>query len=63
MDVNSIRLQKYIYQGHLGVLMVECLPLAQVMIPGSCDRAPPRAPWSVGSLLLPLPLPSPLLML
>ena len=31
------------------------LSLAQVMIPGSWDRAPSRALCSAGSLLLPLP--------
>ena len=36
--------------------LVNCLPSAQVMIPGSWDRAPHRTPCSVGSLLLPLPL-------
>ena len=36
---------------------VKHLPSAQVMIPGSWDRAPHWAPCSVGSLLLPLPLP------
>ena len=34
----------------------ERLPLAQVMIPGSWDRALCQAPCSVGSLLLLLPL-------
>jgi len=44
--------------------MVKRLPLPWViMIPSSWDRAPHRAPGSVGSLLLPLPLPLPLLML
>ena len=37
--------------------LVKHLPLAQVMILGSWDRAPHRAPCSAGSLLLPLPLP------
>ena len=35
---------------------VKHLPLAQVMIPRSWDQASHRAPCSVGSLLLPLPL-------
>uniref|UniRef100_G1M825 Gasdermin C n=1 Tax=Ailuropoda melanoleuca TaxID=9646 RepID=G1M825_AILME len=35
----------------------KCLPLAQVMISGSWHPAPHRAPCSVGSLLLLLPLP------
>ena len=39
------------------------LPLAQVMTPGSWDRAPHRDPCSAGSLLLPLPLSLALLML
>ena len=34
------------------------LPSAQVMISGSWDRAPHRAPCSVGSLLLSRPLPA-----
>ena len=33
---------------------VKCLLSAQVMISGSWDRAPRWAPYSVGSLLLPL---------
>ena len=37
---------------------VECLPSAQVMSPGSWDRAPHRAPCSMESLLLPLLLPA-----
>ena len=32
--------------------------MAQVVIPGSWDRVPHRAPCSAGSLLLPLPLPT-----
>ena len=43
--------------GHVGGSVVKRLPSAQVMIPGSWDRAPHRAPCSEGSLLLPLPLP------
>ena len=41
----------------------KCLPLAQVMISGSQDGALGQAPCSVGSLLLPLSLPLPLLVL
>ena len=37
--------------------MVKCLPSAQVVIPGSWDGAPHRAPCSAGRLLLSLPLP------
>ena len=37
--------------------LVKRLPSAQVMIPGSWDRAPHGVPCSAGSLLLPLPLP------
>ena len=37
---------------------VKHLPSAQVMIPGSWDRAPHWAPCSAGSLLLSLPLPA-----
>ena len=44
-------------EGCLGGSLVKRLPLAQVMFPGSWDRAPHRAPCSTGSLLLPLPLP------
>jgi len=43
--------------------LVGRLPSAQVMIPGSWDQAPHRAPCSAGSLLLPLPLLLPLLVL
>ncbi|XP_064438058.1 protein FAM98C isoform X2 [Mirounga angustirostris] len=44
---------------HLGGSIVKCLPSAQVMIPGSWDRAPHRAPCSAGSLLLsPSPTPT-----
>nr|XP_045726523.2 acyl-coenzyme A thioesterase 9, mitochondrial-like [Mirounga angustirostris] len=45
------------FMGHLGGSVVKRLPLAQVVIPGSWDRAPHWAPCSMGSLLLPLPLP------
>ena len=41
---------------------VERPPSAHVMIPGSWDRAPCRAPCSVGNLLLPFLLTHPLLM-
>ena len=44
-------------EGHLGGSVVKCLPSAQVMIPVFWDGAPPRAPCSAGSLLLPLTLP------
>jgi len=44
-------------KGYLGGSVVKHLPSAQVMIPGSWDGAPRRAPCSAGSLLLPLPLP------
>ena len=37
--------------------LVKYLPLAQVMFPGSWDRALNQAPCSARSLLLPLPLP------
>ena len=43
--------------GHLGGSIVQCLPLAQIMIPGSWDGAPHQAPCSADSLLLPLLLP------
>ena len=42
---------------------VKHLPSAQVMIPGSWDRAPHQAPCSAGRLLLPLSLLLPLLVL
>jgi len=38
--------------------LVKRLPSAQVMIPGSWDRAPHWAPCSAESLLLPFPLPA-----
>ena len=44
------------YWGAWVAQWVEPLPSAQVMIPGSWDRAPHRALCSVGSLLPPLPL-------
>ena len=37
---------------------VKCLPSGQVMISGSGDGAPHWVPCSVGSLVLPLPLPT-----
>ena len=37
------------------VQLVECLPLAQVRISESWDRAPSWAPCLVGSLILSLP--------
>ena len=38
--------------------MVGCLPSAQVMISGTWDQALPWAPYTEGSLLLPVPLPA-----
>ena len=38
----------------MGGSVVECLPLAQVMIPGSWNQVPHQDPS--GSLLLPLPV-------
>ena len=43
-------------EGRLGGSMVEHLPLAQGVIPGSRDQVLHWAPCSVGSLLLPLPM-------
>ena len=45
-------------QGAWVAQWVKCLPSAQVMIPRSWDWAPHRALCLVGSLLLPLPLPT-----
>ncbi|CAD7677121.1 unnamed protein product [Nyctereutes procyonoides] len=47
-------------QGAWVAQSVKPLPSAQVMIPGSWDRAPHGTPCSAGSLLLPLPFPLPL---
>ena len=44
--------------GHLGGSGFECLPSAQVVIPGSRDRVPHQTPAK--SLLLPLPVSLPL---
>ena len=44
----------FIFMGHLGVSVVEHLPLAQVVIPGPWDRVHIGLP--IGSLLLPLPV-------
>ena len=44
--------------GHLGGSVVECLPSAQVVIPGSWDRVLHQAPGR--SQLLPLPMSLPL---
>ena len=44
--------------GYLGGSVVECLPLAQGVIPGFRDQVPHQAP--AGSLLLPLPMSLPL---
>jgi len=52
-DKNSMKAGTWVAQS------VEHLPSAHVMIPGSQEWAPPQAPCSVGSLLLPLPLPFP----
>ena len=45
--------------GTWGGQLVKCLPLAQVMIPGSWNQALHQGPCSVGSLLLTFPLPLP----
>ena len=50
-------IQKCIPRGSWVAQSVKRLPLAQVMISGSRDQAPHRAPCSVANLLLPLPLP------
>ena len=60
---DTIILTTSMIQGHLGGSVVECLPLAQVMIPGAWDRAPHQAPCLAGRLLLPLPLLHPPFML
>ena len=52
-------IEKPPFWGHLDGSVVKWLPLAQVMISRSWDWAPHWAPCSVGSLLLPLPLPFP----
>ena len=41
--------------------LVKCLPLAQVMIPGSWDQIQHQAPCLVGNLVLTFPLPLALL--
>ena len=56
---NSSGYQETKYGGTWVAQSVKHLPLAQVMIPGSWDQAPHWAPFSEGSLLLPLPLPLP----
>ena len=43
-----ISAQKAAVLGHLGGSVVECLPLAQFVIPGSWDRVLHRAPCSMG---------------
>ena len=45
-----------VFQGTWVTQSVKCLPVAQVMIPGSWDRALHWAPCSVGSLFLHLTL-------
>ena len=47
--VKNIVIEKYLdtkckKKAHLDGSVVECLPLAQVMIPGSWDRVPQQAP-------------------
>ena len=54
LERRKIFLRKIQSMGHLGGLVVERLPSAQVMIPGSWDRGI-RIRLPVGSLLLPLP--------
>ena len=44
------------YWGTWVAQSVKCLPSAQVMVPGSWDQAPHRAPCSAGDLLLSLVL-------
>ena len=56
-------LQKLLRRGLRVAQFVKHLPLAQVMIPGSWDGALRQGPGSLGSLLLPLPLLLPLLVL
>ena len=51
----------YLFRGAWVAQMVKHLPSAQVMIPGSWDRALHRASCLEGSLLLPHPHPHPLL--
>ena len=48
---SALTLQDHTYRGTWVAQSVE--PLAQVMMPGSWDRAPHQAPCSVGSLFLP----------
>ena len=46
---------KKLIEGHLSGSAVKHLSLAQVIIPGSWDQVPHQDPFSVESLLLPLP--------
>ena len=50
-------INKYLLRGAWVAQWVKCLPLAQIMISGSLDRAPRWTPCSAGNLLLSLPLP------
>ena len=43
--------------GHLGGSVVEHLPLAQAVIPGSWDQVPHQAPAGILPLSLPMSLP------
>ena len=61
--IQSLNLQKIprrwlnqLWQGHLGGSVVECLPLAQVVILGSWDWVPHRAPHREPALPMSLPL-------
>ena len=45
-------------KGTWAAQLVKSVPSAQVMISESWDQAPHQAPWAVGSLLFPLPLPA-----